>query len=394
MKKDYLTSLSKILTGITSTLNRDKIYTVALSEIRDLFSADAAMAAFVENDEGIDIRWCDYCDEFDKGAESAWLAEVKDFALGVFSKSGSGASGEMMELVAGVACGKCILKHSFEVGDRAQLGVLLISRAKPKEFTEEEMALFGVIANQFSVAVTNAKIFEEVLREGLLCTLEQKNLTGRLLRSQEEERKRIARELHDDTCQALSNVVLRMDMFCSQIPSDVSQAKAACKELKGIVTKALDGVHQMAFDLRPSMLDDLGLVPAIRWYTKEFTEQSDINVDLELKGITKKISSEREIVIFRIIQEALTNIRKHANTDGASVLLYFMDGKVIVEVEDKGKGFNVDEILDNSASRKALGILGMKERAELLDGKLTVYSKPGKKTVVKLEIPVSSTGEE
>ena len=391
MEKDYPFSLSKIFTAVTSTVNRDKIFTVALADICNLISADAAITAFIEmGDENVEVKRTGFYDGHNNGLESWRIAEAKSFAEEVYRKSASSkAESENMEPETKKVNRHLLLQIVFNTGERKRLGVFAVSRQEGKAFSQEDIAFFKLIGGQFGVAVTNARIFEEVLKDGLLCTLEQKNLTGRLLRSQEEERKRIARELHDDTCQSLSNVLLRMDILKAKIPPRLEPARTACDELKETVTKALEDVHQMAFDLRPSMLDDLGLVPAIRWYTKEFKEQSGITVGFELGGEEKKLSSEREIVIFRIVQEALTNIRKHAETEKASVLMDFREDKVIVEVEDRGRGFNVDEALDSSTSRKALGVLGMKERAELLGGNLVIHSSPGTKTLIKLEIPVS-----
>ena len=216
-------------------------------------------------------------------------------------------------------------------------------------------------------------------------------LLAKVISAQEEERKRIARELHDETSQALTSLMVGLKVIEDSAGADGVRGKTA--ELRALTAQTLENVHQLAKDLRPSVLDDLGLVTAIQRYTREYSAKMNINVDSHVSGVSgQRLSSEIEVAIYRIIQEALTNIAKYAEAKNVSVVLTYRDSSLVATIEDDGKGFDVDSVM-SSSGKKRLGLFGMYERASLIGGSLTIESQPGSGTTVFLEVPLKLTQE-
>jgi len=226
--------------------------------------------------------------------------------------------------------------------------------------------------------VTERKNAEENLRHYL----------QEITRAQEEERRRIARELHDDTAQDLVILLRQVDKLMYVADNLSPQNAELLEELRQKTSKILDGVHRFSQDLRPSVLDDLGLLPALEWLTADLTNHSGITVDMAVLGSVRRFSPEIELVLFRIAQEALRNVWKHSGTSRAWATLEFGDGKTVLTVKDDGKGFELPERMEDLTVAGRLGLAGMQERAQLIGGRLRLQSEPGKGTTVTLEIPI------
>jgi PAS domain S-box-containing protein len=206
-------------------------------------------------------------------------------------------------------------------------------------------------------------------------------------KAQEEERKRIARELHDETAQELVALSRQLDSFTSA-PGKVS--KRGIKLLEGIQAQAdkiLAGVRRFSQDLRPSVIDDLGLLPALDWLVSDLEKQFDLTIGMAVLGPERRFSPEVELVLFRIAQEALRNVWRHSGASRAWVTVEFGDDKTTLAVTDDGKGFEVPPSMADLANVGKLGLAGMQERARLVGGKLTLESEPGKGTTVAVEVP-------
>jgi len=219
----------------------------------------------------------------------------------------------------------------------------------------------------------------------------EKNLRNHLqeiTRAQEEERRRIARELHDDTAQDLVILLRQVDELMLAADTLSPESSALLEELRQKTSEILDGVHRFSQDLRPSVLDDLGLLPALEWLTSDLTKHFGIAVEMKVLGSVRRLSPEIELVVFRIAQEALRNVWKHSGTSRARVTLKFGGDKAVLTVEDEGKGFKLPEKMDDLTVAGKLGLTGMQERAQLIGGKLRLQSEPGKGTMVTLEVPV------
>lgn len=214
------------------------------------------------------------------------------------------------------------------------------------------------------------------------------SLLKKAISSQEEERKRIARELHDETLQDLSAILMKIEM-CRLSPGQVSLNKI--EEINTIILKTLDGIRSIIQNLRPSILDDLGLEAAIRWLLDNQLKEKEINYFFNIAGATEKRFDHRiEIILFRIMQEAITNIAKHTTAKNVFVILKADKDVVNVDIEDDGEGFDVSSVLKHTEDGRGLGLLGMKERASLLDGRLEICSSPGSGTRITLRVPLES----
>ena len=226
--------------------------------------------------------------------------------------------------------------------------------------------------------VTERKNAEENLR----------NYLQEITRAQEEERRRIARELHDDTAQDLVVLSRQLDSFVVSAINDLSKEDISYIEgLRQQTEHILDGVHRFSQDLRPSVLDDLGLVPALEWLTSDLTKHFGIAVEIKVLGSVRRFPPEVELVLFRIVQEALRNVWKHSGASRAGVTLEFGDDNTILTVKDEGKGFRLPHKIDDLTVAGKLGLAGMQERARLIGGRLRLESEPGQGTTVTLEVP-------
>lgn len=216
------------------------------------------------------------------------------------------------------------------------------------------------------------------------------NLLKKIISSQEAERKRIARELHDVTLQELSAILMRLDI-CKLYPESISREKI--EEVRGIVLNAFDGVHAITQNLRPSVLDDLGLEAALKWLLDTHLSARGIKYFFKTFGGTDtRFSPEVEISLFRIVQEAIVNVARHAKAENVLVSMEISDQLVTVLIEDDGEGFDLDallrETLHYNKDGRGLGLLGMKERVSSIDGTLQIISSPGSGTKIKLGVPL------
>ncbi len=208
-----------------------------------------------------------------------------------------------------------------------------------------------------------------------------------ITKAQEEERKRIARELHDDTAQLLGSLSRQLDNFVRKKHGLAPNEVLFLKDLQAQLNRGVQSVHRFVQDLRPSLLDDLGLIPALRSLVKDLQEYEGIDTSLKVAGKERRFSFEFESLLFRIAQEALNNIRRHAQASEAKVVIDFTGDKVKVTITDNGRGFELLGGVDDLPRSGKLGLAGMQERARLLGGTLEVKSTPGKGTTLVIEVP-------
>lgn len=228
------------------------------------------------------------------------------------------------------------------------------------------------------------KLQEDRLREAQRREALRGDLLRRIVAAQESERQRIARELHDETGQSLTAIGLGLRGVATTVRQDVDKAALHLRQLEGLVATSLDELQRVIADLRPSHLDDLGLAAALRWYTGEVERRTSLNIDFEVKGDREELPMEVVTALFRVTQEALNNIVKHAEAQHASVYLIYGDEAAKVFVVDDGCGFDLKRQIGD---RQSWGLEGMRERASLIGGELDIYSQPGKGTQVEVTIP-------
>jgi PAS domain S-box-containing protein len=208
-----------------------------------------------------------------------------------------------------------------------------------------------------------------------------------ITRTQEEERKRIARELHDDTAQVLGSISRQLDNFLRKKHGFAPNEVFFLRDLQAQLNRGVQGVNRFVQDLRPSLLDDLGLIPALRSLLKELQESDGVSSDLKVLGRERRFSPEVELLLFRIVQEAVNNIRKHAQASEAEVVMEFAEDRTKVTISDNGRGFELSERVGALPRSGKLGLAGIQERARLLDGTLQVQSALGKGTTLIVEVP-------
>jgi PAS domain S-box-containing protein len=209
-----------------------------------------------------------------------------------------------------------------------------------------------------------------------------------IIMAQEEERKRIARELHDDTAQSLAVLSLNIDVILEhkfELPDDTTRRLV---ELRQGTIDTLDNLRRFSRELRPDILDQAGLVSALELLTQDLMNVGGIDSYLELRGEERRLSADAELLMFRIAQEAMHNIRKHSQATEARVVVEFTRETARLTVNDNGKGFEVPDDLGDLASRGRLGLVGMRERARLLNANFSVRSEVGKGTTLMVELAI------
>ena len=238
----------------------------------------------------------------------------------------------------------------------------------------------------------------ETLRS-LFLQLEERNrelqaLSERAINAQEEERRAIAQSLHDDTGQALSMLVIHLDRIDERIGPRQKELKKQVADARALAANSLTELRRILSGLRPAILDDLGLVPAIRWFARANLEGVGIRVVVKAPSVPLELSPAITTTLFRIVQEAINNIVRHADAGSATVVLQLNGGAVQLRVEDDGRGFDPGDASRDAVELQRLGLLGIRERAEMLGGKVEIESAPEKGTRLQVSIPLGGTGGE
>jgi PAS domain S-box-containing protein len=257
--------------------------------------------------------------------------------------------------------------------------------ASGRDITESKRAEEALRRSEehYRVLFNEAKAMQEKLRD----------LSSKILHAQEEERKRISRELHDEVGQALTAISVNLQLLKKKSARVGNGLDRNVTETQSLLEQTMHNVHRFSYELRPAMLDDLGLLVALRWYIKSFAKRTGIKVRLSADRSVEGLESEPKTVIYRVVQESLTNISKYAQASQATVSVHKLGADIRLSVRDNGKGFQPDRMATGSKEKSGLGLMGMQERLRLVDGQLVVESAPGKGTTVRATIPLSRTGK-
>ncbi len=218
-------------------------------------------------------------------------------------------------------------------------------------------------------------------------------LLHKLVNAQEEERRRIARDLHDSRSQDLTALIINLDLLQQSLPDEMAAAQGQVERIKDMANSILEDVHRLIYELRPIVLDDLGLEPAIRWYVRNTIEPVGIHTRIKTEGLEeRRYPPQLETAVFRIVQEALTNIVRYARARNVTITLNHTGNRLKAAVCDDGAGFDVQSVLAGTAGRESFGLMGMQERVLLLGGQINIDSSPGQGSRIDVEFPVVNYG--
>lgn len=215
-----------------------------------------------------------------------------------------------------------------------------------------------------------------------------RELTSRLTNAQEEERRRIARELHDEVGQALSIAKMRMRMLQNALPGDATDAADKLKLLDDLIKETLQNVRTLSHELRPPLLDEMGWEPAIESLCDSFSQRTDLPVKFEYDGEPLRLAPEVELTAYRVVQEALTNAARHAAANQATVRAELTEDALCLLIEDDGQGFDMEALQHTDKPNHGLGLLSMRERVDSVGGEIEIYSEPGCGTRVTVRLPL------
>lgn len=277
---------------------------------------------------------------------------------------------------------------SVPLGAKSRImGALAVTFPPGTRPTPQEVELLGAVGSQLGVALENALLYEELQRKEHL----RGELLAKVISAEEEERKRISRDLHDEAIQSLSAVLMQLGAVEQRLPAR-AKTREHIAEVRDLLTRTIGEVRKAILGLRPSALDDLGLVPALHSFVAERLEEAGVDLYWDASGLSRRLPPEMETALFRIVQEAVNNVVRHAEAETVRIELWEKDGRVLADVEDDGVGFDTVRFSGRRTGEAGLGLLGMQERASRFGGSMDVRSGPEQGTHIHIELPWPADG--
>jgi PAS domain S-box-containing protein len=281
-----------------------------------------------------------------------------------------------------------------------RVAVSEVAALRHAQETQGRLGALAVASRKLEGAIVRRQTAEEALRqserhtsrlltESLRFQAQLRELSRQILSAQDEERRRISRELHDVVAQTLAGINVRLAALSKDAPADARRLARNLTHLQRLVEKSVAIVHRFARELRPAVLDDLGLIPALHSSLKNFAQETGLRASLTAFAGVEKLDEARRTVLYRVAQEALKNVARHAQASRVELRLRKQGRTISLEIQDDGKSFNVQRVLHSHRSTR-LGLLGMRERVEMVGGLFTVLSSPGQGTTIRAQIPSSS----
>lgn len=263
------------------------------------------------------------------------------------------------------------------------LGIICLGSGSDRNFSDAKIELLNSVGNQIAAAVQNARLYRELQRKERM----RGELLQKVITAQEEERKRIARELHDQTSQALAALMVAVGTAATQSAEGVDVSESLAR-MRALAVDTLEEVHRLIFDLRPTLLDDLGLMAAMRWYAETRLGEAGVKVRVELAGEERRLAPQMETALYRVVQEAVNNVANHSGAQNFTLTFVLKTDSVTIMMIDDGWGFDMAELARSRDRKRGLGLMGMKERVELLGGTFAVYSELGGGTKITIDVPL------
>lgn len=382
-----LSALNAVAMTVAQPLNVRELLDQALAQVLRVTGVQAG-AIFLLNAETRTLALAARRGASEQAAQSMMMLHLDDSACGGVIEKGHpvvvpdlgyyrSSAGRALR-----TAGLQALVHVPLTSRGVAMGTLCVATAQPRDYLLEELDLLMAIGSQIAVGIENARLYDELARREQL----RGELLDQVIAAQEDERKRIARDLHDDTSQSLSALIYSLEAVEASCPG--SPVRDALVTMRQRVTQILDNIHKLIFDLRPSMLDHLGLFIALRWYAETHLQPLGVRVHLEERGTTRRLLPKMETALFRVVQEAINNIAKHSGARNVHLSFDCYDGVVQIDVVDDGIGFDLNEVARAMDRRRGLGLVGMQERVGLLGGKISLVSDPGHGTQISIRVPV------
>ena len=269
---------------------------------------------------------------------------------------------------------------------RKAVGFFGFESSTSKILSRQEHHLLGSLGNLLGNAIENTKLMDTIRQH----RYELRRLTEKLFQSQEEERRRIARELHDEAGQSLTAVKLGLDRLEQKVPAENIDLQNDLKDIRKMLIRTSSEIRHLSYKLHPTLLSDLGLEPALKLYFKEISDHSNLDIQFNMVGFDKRMDNDLETALYRFSQEALTNTLKHSGAETFNCKIIKSYPKLIFTAEDDGVGF--DERMENQ-DKRSLGLIGMRERTLLLGGTFQLRGRPGEGTRIRIEIPLPEEQE-
>jgi len=270
-----------------------------------------------------------------------------------------------------------------------------LTTLKQAEDVLQRMKGLAAANRELKLEIIHRQMAEVALKKGEAEAREMqdqlRHLSRQLLLTQEEERKRISRELHDEIVQTLVGINIHLSSLTVNDTTDLKKLRKKITQTQRLVEKSVEIVHRFARELRPTVLDDLGLIPALQAAIKEFARRTDIRIKFTAAAGVEQLNSTQRTVLYRVAQSALANVDKHADATHVTVRIRKIGGAIRLEIHDDGKSFEVQRVL-LAKRHKRLGLLGSRERVEMVGGKFDVSSAPGHGTTLSAEIPLGGDG--
>lgn len=265
------------------------------------------------------------------------------------------------------------------------IGTLNLGAEEPRVVREEHVEIAREVADSLAVALQNARLLESVSKH----RRDLQRLSAQLLEAQENERKHIANELHDEIGQALTAISFNLAAIEEALPAEgTSEVRERLADTTTLVEQVLEQIRSLSLSLRPAILDEAGLVPALRWYVHQYTRRLNIAVEFEAHGFDGRLPVEMETALYRVAQEALTNVARHAHASRVRLRLEQTASAVRATIEDDGRGFDPAAVAAVGTGPRGAGLLGMQERVAALGGSVRIQSVPGQGTRLTVELPL------
>ncbi len=388
-RSQELSTLNAVAASVSQSLDLRIVMDAALDNVLPLMATDAGgILLWDEQVSGLKYR-------AHRGLSEEFVRGIAGLKLGEGIAGRVAADGEPI-VIEDIAVDERVTRdvvrqsglHSFaSIPLRAKeqiVGVMNVARHDRRPFEERDVQLLIAIGHQVGVAVENARLWGELkLKERARSALLKK-----VISAQEEERQRIARELHDEMAQGLTALIMGLGRLEQTVPEMPPATAGLVQSVKAFASRAVADTRRLIVDLRPPVLDDLGLVPAVRMLAETRLEERGMAVAISADGAEQRLPAHLEVAIFRVLQEAISNCARHSQAGTVRINLNAGPGQFHAVVADDGVGFDPQVISHKADGKKAVGLLGMKERASLLGGDLEVRSQPGRGTTIELQIPL------